>query len=143
MAGLLQCEGDYSAAQAYYQQSLEIRKESYKAQPPIVAKSLSNLGALYRDIGDYSSARNCFDQALAIRKQALGLKHPATIGTLYNLGNLLTRTKDYEQARLFGAIARTSQGSSWPPTSSDGSFVGRLRFFVLPNGRFHPSPPVR
>ena len=81
-----------------------------------MAKSLSNLGALYRDIGDYSSARNCFDQALAIRKQALGLKHPATIGTLYNLGNLLTRTKDYEQA---------------PPIWSNRSHFARK--FLAPN----------
>ena len=56
MAGLYQWEGDYAAARAYYQQVLEILKESYRSQYPDSGQIVEQFRRIYRDIGDYSSA---------------------------------------------------------------------------------------
>ena len=70
--------GDYTNAESFYREDLDIRKSSLGQNHPEVAQSLNNLARLYSDLGNYSKAEPLFREALDIWNSSSGEKfqHP-------------------------------------------------------------------
>jgi predicted ATPase len=92
---LAQCQGEYEAARALYEESLAIRRELGDQHG--IADSLNNLGILASDQGEYEAARALYEESLAIRRE-LG-NQQGIAGSLNNLGNVAYSQGEYEAAR--------------------------------------------
>src|SRR5438128_811054 len=75
----------HSAARAYYEHALAIRKKVLGLEHPHTGQSLNNLGSLLQKQGDYAAARAYFEQALAVSQKALGSEHRDTATCQSNL----------------------------------------------------------
>ena len=71
-----------------------------------MAKSLNNLGVLYRAQGKYAEAEPLFKQALAIKKKVLGSEHPGVATSLENYAALLRKTGRSAEAAKIEARAK-------------------------------------
>jgi len=60
-------QGEYAAAQAYYEESLAIRQEIGDRQS--IAGSLHNLGTVAQSQGEYAAARTCYEEARIINRE--------------------------------------------------------------------------
>ncbi len=90
-------QGDYSAARAYYEQSLEVRREVGDRLG--IAASLNNLGIMAREQGDYAAARTHLEQSLEIQRE-IGARQDIS-RSLGNLGNVASDLGDYAAARAY------------------------------------------
>ncbi|MFQ5808876.1 MAG: tetratricopeptide repeat protein, partial [Armatimonadota bacterium] len=88
-------QGDYAAARAFHEESMEIRRELGDRRG--VGTSLNNLGLVAADQGDYEAARAMYEESLAINREE-GSKVWEAI-TLNNLGIVAERQTDYARAR--------------------------------------------
>jgi tetratricopeptide (TPR) repeat protein len=92
---------DYKGAAQYYEQALEIRKQSLGEDHPDYAMSLNNLGILNYKMGAYQAAESYYQKALEIRKKVLGQVHPEYASSLITLGNLYLDMGDYQAAEPY------------------------------------------
>lgn len=100
---------DYSKAEQYFREALEIAKTSseYGESHPQYAYALKFLGKLHQMKKDYKAAEACFLQALDILVSAFGdEKHTNCSYILMDLGNLYAETKDYAKADAFYSRAQ-------------------------------------
>jgi CHAT domain-containing protein/Tfp pilus assembly protein PilF len=91
-------KGRYNEAIPLAQRALAIRENALGPEHPDTAKSLNNLGELYRAAGAYGQAEPLLKRALVIREKVLGPEHPDTATTLTNLGLLYRAMGAYAQA---------------------------------------------
>jgi predicted ATPase/serine/threonine protein kinase len=95
-AGVLTGEqGDYTSAEAFMKQSMEIARKLEDKQG--VAVSLNALAVNARDRGDVAASRALFEQSLALWREAGD--RVAVARALSNLANVLKLTGDYAGAR--------------------------------------------
>ncbi len=87
--------GDFAAAQARYEESLEIAREV--GDPSAVASALNQLGNVAWMQGDYPTAQARHEESLQLRKE-LGDRRGVG-ASLNNLGNLAQRLSDLAAAR--------------------------------------------
>ncbi|NNM31631.1 MAG: serine/threonine protein kinase, partial [Gemmatimonadetes bacterium] len=92
-------QGDFEAAEAFYDRGLEIRERALGPNDPEVAAVVSGLGATLLRQGRYDEAEPLFQQALDIQVETLGEGHLETAQTLNDLGALNLQSGDYEEAR--------------------------------------------
>jgi tetratricopeptide (TPR) repeat protein len=94
LAVVLFFSGDYSAAQAIYQDCLQ----RYRAIGDLRSSGLllNNLGAVYAQLGDYAQAETYYTEALAL-KRAIG-DRPLESLILANIGQVANNRGEYEQA---------------------------------------------
>ena len=59
-------QGDYSQAQAWYEEALALLDET--TQPGEIALALNGLGMVYMNLGDYEEARACHERALKLQR---------------------------------------------------------------------------
>ncbi|MEP6756661.1 MAG: tetratricopeptide repeat protein [Chthonomonadales bacterium] len=90
-------QGDYSAARAYIEQSLEIYREIENKHGITIA--LSNLGNVAIDQGDYAAAMAYHEQTLKISEE-IG-NRPGIASSQMGLGNVAKFQGDYGAARAF------------------------------------------
>jgi tetratricopeptide (TPR) repeat protein len=90
-------QGDYPAAQAYYRQSLDIRRRIGNKKG--VADSLNNLGMVAMHQGDYSTAHTYFEDSMHIRRE-IGDRQ-GTAMSLNNLGVIAIYQGDYSAAHTY------------------------------------------
>lgn len=93
---------DYRAAEARFQESLDIRQEL--GDRPGLADSLSGLGWVKCDQGDVAGAQPLFESCLAIRRE-LGNQRSVAV-TLLNLGDVALQRADHKAAGTFLEEAR-------------------------------------
>jgi predicted ATPase len=95
-AGVLTGEqGDYTSAEAFMKQSMEIARQREDQQG--VAVSLNALAVNARDRGDVAASRALFEQSLALWREAGD--RVAVARALSNLANVLKLAGDYAGAR--------------------------------------------
>ncbi len=87
----------FAEAEAFYQQSLMLRKQA-NPQHPDVGESLHNLATLYTSQKRFAEAEPLFQQALALRKQLLGSQHLYVAHSLNNMAILYWKQQKYVQA---------------------------------------------
>lgn len=72
----------------------------------LVAESLNNLGAVYRERGQYPQAEPLLNRALTIREKVLGPDHPKVAQTLVNMAKLYAKTGREDEAKKLLARAK-------------------------------------
>jgi tetratricopeptide (TPR) repeat protein len=92
---LARMQGDYTAARAALQESLQIHQEI--ENKPGIIRALCNLGVAVYDQGDYAGARSLFEEALEIQRET---NEPYRVAALLgNLGVLAREQGDLASAR--------------------------------------------
>jgi predicted ATPase/DNA-binding CsgD family transcriptional regulator len=89
-------QGDYTAARALYEQSLDIRRRLGSADA--IARSLGHLGDVAHQTGDYRAAQALFEQSLAMLRSLNDAQGVAE--ELDKLGLTVRCLGDYAQARM-------------------------------------------
>ncbi len=89
----------FRSAYEVLQQALAILEAANGPDHHEVARTLSNLGPVLRDLGDLVGARELLERALAILEAAHGPNHPEVARTLGYLGPVLRDLGDIERAR--------------------------------------------
>jgi tetratricopeptide (TPR) repeat protein len=114
-------EGKYPAAIAINETLLAILKKEVGPENPVTARSLNNLGELYRAMGDYAKAEPLYRQALQIYQKVFGLENPMTVTILNNLAELYRVMGDYPKAEPLDQqalqIRNKMLGSEHPDTA--------------------------
>jgi len=82
------------------EQALRIDEDMYGSEHPTVARDLSNLSLVLRDLGDLVGAKGVIERALHIDEDTYGSEHQTVAIRLNNLGLVLSDLGD-----LFGAKA--------------------------------------
>jgi serine/threonine-protein kinase len=96
---LAQTRGNYAAAEAYYRESVTIRRELAKGLPdPDLAIGLNNLASLLQDRGDFAGAEAMYRETLALRRKLYPDANSKVAFTLNNLGFLLQARGDFAGA---------------------------------------------
>jgi len=90
--------GDYTRAEPFFQEALQIRQKVLGPEHPDTASGLNDLAGMYVDAGDYAKAEPLLRQTLGIRKKALGPEHPETAASLSNLAFLYEAMGDHSRA---------------------------------------------
>jgi serine/threonine protein kinase/tetratricopeptide (TPR) repeat protein len=141
---LLQFEGNYEAALASYEQSLQVIEDGVYVDLLKQSSAHSNIGAALIELGRYDDAIGHFEEAIAYFKEALKIsaeapspEHPEiaafrdNIGTAYDrLGRHEDARKQHEQAL---AIAKAALGPEHPRTVIAHANLGVTLSFL---GRF-------
>jgi tetratricopeptide (TPR) repeat protein len=87
---------EYSSAEKWYRQCVELLITRCGEQHPTTAISLNNLASLYQLQGNYAEAEPLFSRALAVHRQSSNTLNFAT--GLNNLAGLYKLQGNYEQA---------------------------------------------
>jgi predicted ATPase/DNA-binding CsgD family transcriptional regulator/Tfp pilus assembly protein PilF len=88
-------QGDYAAARAFHEESLDIDRELNDL--PAVARSLGQLGDVAHQLGDYVTAQRLFEESLALLRQLSD--HHGVAQVLNKLGLTVRCLGDYASAR--------------------------------------------
>lgn len=88
-------QGDYAAAQALHQRSVESGREL--GDPHLLAAALYNLGLVAHDQSHYARARSLYEESLAIRRE-MGDRH-GIARSLNSIGIVAREQGDYAAAR--------------------------------------------
>jgi tetratricopeptide (TPR) repeat protein len=91
-------QGNYSFAEPWDKECLEVVRKRLGEEHPDVATSLNNLAGLYESQGKYEEAEPLFLSALAMSKRLLGEEHPNVAMSLNNLAGLYRSQGKYEEA---------------------------------------------
>src|SRR6185437_4215981 len=89
--------GNNQLALEHMNEALDIRKELYGENHPLVAGSYNNLGLVYSDI-DPRAAMEDYNKALAIYKKIYPNTHPVIAATLNNIGIIQRKLGDYNNS---------------------------------------------
>ncbi|HUU53794.1 MAG TPA: FxSxx-COOH system tetratricopeptide repeat protein, partial [Armatimonadota bacterium] len=95
----LRGRADFEGAEHVLSRALSAARDTYRADDPRVASSLSNLALALQDQGDLAGARERFERALAIDLASFGPDHPKVAIGLNNLGDALRAQGDLAGAR--------------------------------------------
>src|SRR5450432_2173694 len=90
--------GHYDICRSLYTRVLEMHRQIYDGNHPLIADDLGSLAAVQRDLGFYAEAEQLDRQALDIVQSYYGHDHPQTAGRLTALAESLTYQNKYEEA---------------------------------------------
>ncbi len=90
--------GEYSDAEKWYLESIDIRSKNPGKRTSDYAQSLNSLGILDRIMGKFDEAEAHFQESLSIYEKTLGKEHPIYANTLKGFAVLYTETGKYEKA---------------------------------------------
>jgi len=85
-------------AETLFLKSLEIRERVYGERHPTIARTLTNLGVLYRGSERKAESEALFLRALQMRKDLFGNVHSEVAGSLNSLAQLYNVTNQAEKA---------------------------------------------
>jgi tetratricopeptide (TPR) repeat protein len=113
-----QARGEYDAALAEYQRSLDLRLAMHGEDHSDVHVVLNNMGNTFLALGRYEDAAEIHRRALASRERMYAPDHPEIAFSLNNLANALVHLERYDEARTAYErsleILRTSLGPDSP-----------------------------
>ena len=98
MAELNSDLGMHKEAEEFHRKALDMRKQIYPEDHPIVATSFQSLGALFLTMGELESSEKFLRRALDIRENKLRPDHPDTAETLQLYSTLMQRRGQLVQA---------------------------------------------
>eukprot|EP01125_Pyxidicula_operculata_P015664 TRINITY_DN5340_c2_g1_i1.p1 TRINITY_DN5340_c2_g1~~TRINITY_DN5340_c2_g1_i1.p1 ORF type:complete len:1424 (-),score=265.73 TRINITY_DN5340_c2_g1_i1:99-4370(-) len=101
LASVFAAQGQYSKAEEYYNQSLDMKKKMLGHSHPSTAHSISNLAELFQEQGKYEMAEQYCLESLKIRRETLGVTHPDYANSLYNLTEVYTALGQYDKAKEY------------------------------------------
>jgi eukaryotic-like serine/threonine-protein kinase len=90
--------GHYDASDALNHRVLEMHRQLYGDNHPLVADTLINLGEIQVQSGHYDRAEQFDRQALTITESWYGPNHPETASAMTILGRVLVYEKHYDDA---------------------------------------------
>ena len=129
-AGYLWRRAELRAARAAQEQALTIKEAVYGPDHPDVARSLTNLGMVLRELGDLAGARAAQERALAIAEAAYGPDHPHVASILTGLGIVFSELGDLAGARAAQeralAIAEAAYGPDHPEVAITLTNLGNV-----------------
>jgi predicted ATPase/DNA-binding SARP family transcriptional activator/Tfp pilus assembly protein PilF len=143
--GLALRQGDYAAAQAYFEQSLAIQREIQDR--PGIAAVLGNLGVMAYAQGDFAAAQAHFEQSLALQREVRNL--PGIAGSLNNLGSIAKDQDEYGAARAYYeealAINHELGNRTWAAINHNnlGAMAYRQGDYVVAQGHFEESLRIK
>jgi tetratricopeptide (TPR) repeat protein len=91
-------QGNYSFAESWNKDCLEVVRKRLGEDHPDVATSLNNLALLYESQGKYEEAEPLYRSALEMYKRLLGEEHSYVATSLNNLAELYRSQGKYEEA---------------------------------------------
>jgi tetratricopeptide (TPR) repeat protein len=94
-------KGDYSEAEIWYLNAIDIREKVLGKEHLDYAASLNNLAILYFRLGNYEKAEAYFLELKEIREKILDREHPDYATSLNNLGGLYWNMGKYEKAEAY------------------------------------------
>jgi tetratricopeptide (TPR) repeat protein/CHAT domain-containing protein len=97
--------GQYTEAQEFYIESLDIKLSILPKNNPEIAQIYNSAGILQKKLGNIETAKNYYQEAIQIRKNSLGELHPDYAESLNSLASLLLEIGDYRNAELFSLKA--------------------------------------
>lgn len=100
-ASYLIARGSYERAKLLLLKALAVRQQILEANHPDTARTLNDLGEVYRKLGKYQEAEHLLQEALTIRQQILGMENLDVAQTLHNLANLYRTQGVYAKAEPF------------------------------------------
>jgi serine/threonine-protein kinase len=106
---------DYDRAEAMFQETLTIEKESLPTNHPARAVTLNNLGYLYQDTGRLQEAEASYAEALGIFEALLGRRSRPAATLLGNLGSIA-----HSRGDIRGAERRYREALGIAQDVSDG-----------------------
>jgi CHAT domain-containing protein/Tfp pilus assembly protein PilF len=125
------------------ERSLEIRENALGPDHQDVAKSVMNLGIVFKERGDRSRARPLYERALAIRERALGADHIEVADSLQGLAGLLMRMGEYDPARPLYERALAIREKALGPDHSDvASTLNSLALLMWNTGEYAEARPL-
>ena len=86
-------------ARATIKRALAILEAVLGPEHPTVARTLTNLGNVQRELGELEAARTILQRALGIKDAVYGPDHPEVARTLANLGNVQQDMGELQKAR--------------------------------------------
>ena len=110
--------GHYKDCLPLYQRLLEIHRQLYGPQHPLVADDLSSLGATEVDLGYYSEAEKNIRQALELTRSYYGAGNPKVAETLTTLGRSLEYQKKFDEANAALEQALAIEVGAYGPVHS-------------------------
>ena len=110
--------GHYKECLPLYERLLEIHRQLYGPQHPLVADDLSSLGATMIDLGFYSEAEKNIRQALDLTRSYYGAGNPKVAETLTTLGRALEYQKKYDEANAALEQALAIEAGAYGPIHS-------------------------
>jgi len=96
LAVLCEERNDYDKAEELFKKELDIERQTLGQDSPDVARTLSNLAALYHKYaGRFEEAEKLYQQALFIREKEFGKNNPEVAGSLLSLALLCENEGKY------------------------------------------------
>ena len=132
LASLYEARGNYSEAEALYEESLELRKQFFGEENIEIAMALIDLAGVYHNQALYEKAISFYNQALAIQKQCLGEESPAIATTFnylagtYHAGGTQDKAKELYQQAL--DLRKKVLGEEHPDVANSLSNLGLLYY---------------
>lgn len=131
LARLLEERAEFEAAERYFREALDIRRELYGNEHTEVATILDNLGTLLYYMGRHREAEPQLREALAIRRRLLVAEHSEIASSLNNLAMVFSATGRLAEAeKLYSeslAMDRKLRGGDHPNIASTMSNLGIVR----------------
>jgi tetratricopeptide (TPR) repeat protein/CHAT domain-containing protein len=93
--------GNYTEAEQYYLQALDIKIKVLGQGYPDYSADLNDLGILFWEIGEYAKAESYYTEALEIERKTIGEAHPEYASSLFNLGILFSDMGEYAKAEQY------------------------------------------
>ncbi|HRJ71172.1 MAG TPA: tetratricopeptide repeat protein [Terrimicrobiaceae bacterium] len=101
LGALCKREGDFPAAEAYYQRAMEVARNLHGETHPEVATAVNNLGVVSMELHDFVRAENLHMEALALREKCYGAMHPEVAQSMANLAAVYHAAHEFDKARAF------------------------------------------
>ena len=108
-------QGEYAAAIAYYEKSIESEEKQIPRRDRNLARSYTGISTVYFSMGDYPKALSFHEEALTMQQQSLPPTHPDLAISFNNIGSVYQSTADYPKALSFYEKALTIKQQSLPP----------------------------
>ena len=135
-----QLQGQYTQAEAMYARAVSGFEKAPLMNQRLLATTLHNLGATYRELGRLEEAKQVVSRSLALRQAAYGEDHPLTATTRGQLGTVYLAAGDLTRAEVLLQAAVLTHERFLPPTHPDRvSGVHNLAQLRIAQNRYIPA----
>ena len=110
-----QLQGQYAEAETMYARAVSGFEKAPLINQRLLATTLHNLGATYRELHRLEDAKQVLSHALALRRDAYGEEHPLTVNTLGQLGTVHLAAGELTRAEAFLQSAVSAHERFLPP----------------------------
>jgi tetratricopeptide (TPR) repeat protein len=136
-------QGNYSFAEPWNKNCLEVVRKRLGEEHLDVSTSLNNLAGIYRSQGKYEEAEPLLRSALEMCKRLLGEEHPDVATSLNNLAGLYLSQGKYEEAEpLFrSALEKRKRllGEEHPDVATS---MNNLALLYCSQGKYEEAEPL-